>query len=53
MRILARFALAIGLLGAALIFSGCSDMERSGVSNRPQNAPASWENQKGTVDIDK
>lgn len=54
MNAIARLAIAIGILGAALAFAGCaSDMERSGVSNRPQNAPASWETQKGVIDVDK
>ena len=35
---------------AALALSACSDMEKSGVSNRPQNMPADWESQKMTID---
>lgn len=55
MKISLKLLLPLAVLGSlVLLAAGCAnDMERSGVSNRPQNSPASWENQKGTIDIDK
>ncbi len=44
--------LAVLILGlCALLLASCaSEMAERGVSNRPQNAPSSWEGQRGSVD---
>jgi len=52
-KLLRAAALLAAIAALAAVLAACSDMERSGVSNRPQNMPADWEQQRTSINTDK
>jgi len=47
----ANLILLLALLGMVAAFCGCSSVESDNASVRPWNAPQSWENSLGGMDL--